>query len=64
MLEVQPHVERRLGRNRDLQAETRKTLEDVVTLVLEVLLQSELLSPDVLRVEQGDCSKLQAIFPR
>ena len=60
VLEVEPDVERRLGRDRDLQTETRQTPEDVVALVLEVLLQRDLLRVHVPGFEQRDRRQLQA----
>ena len=50
MLEVQPHIERRLRGDRDLQPEPFQALQHVVALVLEVLLQRYLLCVDAVRV--------------
>ena len=61
MLEVQPDVEGRLRGDRDLQTETLKALEDVVALVLEVSLQSDLFCLCVCRVEERDRSQLEGV---
>ena len=59
MLQVQPDVESRLRWYSNLEAKTLKPLEDMVTLVLEVPLQSDLLVVDVIRVQQRDSRELQ-----
>lgn len=60
MLQVQPDVESRLRWDGNLETETLKTLEDMVTLVLEVPLQSDLLVLDVFWIQQRDSRELQA----
>lgn len=59
MLQVEPDVEGGLWGNRDLEAETCKTLEDMVALMLEVLLQSKFFLANVLWVQKRDGSELQ-----
>ena len=59
MLEVQPHVERRVRGNGDLQSETFETLEDVITFVLEVPLQGNLFGLCVRRVQEGNGGQLK-----
>lgn len=60
VLQVEPDVEGRLWGNRDLEAETRKTLEDMVALMLKVLLQSEFFLANMLWVQKRDGSELQS----
>ena len=50
VLQVKPNVEGRLGWDGNLEAKTLKSLENVVTLVFEVLLQSNLLLMNMLWV--------------
>ena len=59
MLEVEPYIERRLGWYGHLQAQPRKTLEHMITLVLEVLLQRNLLLMDMGGLKQGDRHELE-----
>ena len=59
VLQVKPNVEGRLGWDGNLEAKTLKSLENVVTLVLEVLLQCDLLGMSVVWFQQGDRRQLQ-----
>ncbi len=59
-LEVEPNVERRDGRDVDLEAELLEPLEHVVALVLEVLLERDCLQVDAMWVKEGDGGKLEA----
>ena len=61
MLQVEPDVERSLRRDFHLQTELFKTLEDMVTLVLEVSLQGDFLFLNVHGMEKGDSSQLQSV---
>ena len=58
MLQVQPDVEGRFRWDSNLQAETLKAFEDMVTLMLEVPLQSDFLLLGVFRIQQWDSSEL------
>ena len=60
VLEIEPDVERRCRRDSYFQTKPSQTLEDVVTLVLEVLLQGQPLLADVFWVEERDRSQLQS----
>lgn len=62
MFEVQPYVESRLRRNRDLQAKASESFEDMVALVLEVPLQGNLFLVRMFRVQQRDSSKLEPAY--
>ena len=59
MLEVQPHVESRLWRDRNLQAKPFQALQDMVALMLEVPLERNLLLMRVHRIKERDSCKLQ-----
>ena len=59
MLEIEPDVERRCRGHCHFQTKPSQTLEDVITLVLEVPLQSDLLLVRVDGVKERDSSKLQ-----
>jgi len=60
-LEVEPDVERRVGGDGDGEADVLETLEHVVALGLEVLLESDLLLRDMLRVKEGDGRELERV---
>ena len=57
-LKVEPNVEGAGGRNLDLEVKILETLEDMVTLCFEVLLECELLLLHMLGVEQWNRSQL------
>ena len=62
LLEVEPDVERRDGRDGDVQPELVEPLEDVVAFSFEVLLERDLLFVYALRLEQRDCRELEAVW--
>ena len=59
MLQVKPDIESRLRRDGNLEAEVGEAPQDMVTLVLEVPLQSDLLLVGVDGVKERNSSKLQ-----
>lgn len=59
VLEVEPDVERRRWGHVHLQSEPGQTLKNVVTLVLEVLLQRDFLLVNMVRLQQRDRRELQ-----
>jgi len=61
VLEVEPDVEGRLGRDVDVEAKFMETLENVVALHLEVLLKSEPFYTDVLGIQEGNSRELQGM---
>ncbi|KAL7283653.1 LOW QUALITY PROTEIN: hypothetical protein ACG7TL_003089 [Trametes sanguinea] len=61
MLEVEPDVERRDGRDLDLEPELLETLQHVVAFMLEVLLEGDLLLHHALGVKEGDCGELERV---
>ena len=61
LLEVEPDVERRDGRDGDVQPELVEPLEDVVALRFEVLLERDLLFVHALGLEEGDRGELEAV---
>ena len=61
MLEVQPHVERRLWRDRNLQPKPFEALQHVVALVLEVPLERNLFLVRVHRIKERDSRELQGM---
>lgn len=60
MLEVQPDVECRLGRDVDFQTHVLKTLQDMITLVLKVFLQCQALNFDTFGVKKRNRGKLKS----
>ena len=60
VLKVEPNIEGRLWRDGHLQTKTCQTFENMVSLVLEMPLQRNLLLMYVLRVKQGDRRQLQS----
>lgn len=60
-LEVKPDVERRDGRDVDLEPELLEAFEHVIALVLEVLLERDLLQENALGVQEGDGGKLETV---
>jgi hypothetical protein len=64
MLQVEPDVECRLRWDRHLEPKARQSLQNMIPLVLEVLLQSNLLLLGVCRVKQGDRRQLESTIPK
>lgn len=61
-LEIEPDVEGRCRRDLNLETHRFQTREDVVTLVLEVPLKSNLLLLNVIEVKQRDGSDLKPVI--
>ena len=61
MLEVQPHIESRLRRDRNLQPKPFEALQHVVALMLEMPLECNLLLVRVHRIKERDSRKLQGM---
>ena len=61
MLEVQPHIECRLWRDRNLQSEPLQALQHMVALMLEVPLERNLLLVRVHRIKERDSRKLKGM---
>ena len=61
MLEVQPHIERRLRRDRNLQPKSFQALQHMVALMLEVPLERNLLLVGVHRIKERDSRKLKGM---
>ena len=59
-LEVKPDVESARGRDVDLEVELLKTLQHMVSLHLEVLLEGDFLLVNAGGVEHGDSGELEA----
>ena len=60
-LQVEPHVERRARGHAHLEAHLPQPTEHVVTLVVEVLLERELLLVHACGVQKRDCRELQRV---
>ena len=59
MLEVQPHIESRLWRDRNPQSEPLQALQHMIALMLEVPLERNLLLVGVHRIKERDSRKLK-----